>query len=90
MKMIVNNPNDRKAIVDAMDEWSASATRVEAEKDLQKNIIEDLADKVGVQKKHLNKLASLYHKQNFQQVQQEREEIEELYESITAATIVSP
>ena len=85
--MVVNNPNDRKAIVSAMDEWSNSATRVEAEKDLQKNIIEELADKVGVQKKHLNKLASLYHKQNYQQVQQEREEIEELYESITAATI---
>jgi len=80
--MIVNNPNDRKVILDAMSEHSNSVTRVEAEKDLQKNIISDLSDKVGIDKKFLNKLATMYHNQNFQQFQQEREEIEELYESV--------
>lgn len=80
--MVVNNPNDRQKILDALKEWSNSALRAEAEKDLQKNIINDLADKVDIEKKYLNKLASMYHKQNFQQFQSEREEIEELYESI--------
>lgn len=82
--MIVNNPKDREVILNAMKEWSNSATRVSAEKDLQKNIITDLADKVDVEKKYLNKLATMYHNQNFAQFQQEREEIEELYESITS------
>lgn len=83
-KMIVNNPKDREVILNAMKEWSNSATRASAEKDLQKNIITDLADKVDVEKKYLNKLATMYHNQNFTQFQQEREEIEELYESIVS------
>ena len=84
LKMVVNNPKDREVILNAMKEWSNSATRVAAEKDLQKNIISDLADKVDVEKKYLGKLATMYHNQNFAQFQQEREEIEELYESITS------
>jgi len=80
--MIVNNPEQRKVILDAMKEWSNSATRIDAEKDLQKNIIDDLADNVDIEKKYLNKLATMYHKQNFAQFQQEKEEIEELYESV--------
>jgi fatty acid-binding protein DegV len=83
LKMVVNNPNDREVILSALKEWSNSAGRVEAEKDLQKNIIDDLSDKVDIEKKYLNKLATMFHKQNFAQFQQEREEIEELYESIT-------
>lgn len=84
IKMVVNNPKDRETILNALKEWSNSATRASAEKDLQKNIIIDLADKVDVEKKYLNKLATMYHNQNFAQFQQEREEIEELYESITS------
>jgi fatty acid-binding protein DegV len=80
----VNNPEQRKVILDAMKEWSNSATRIDAEKDLQKNIIDDLADNVDIEKKYLNKLATMYHKQNFAQFQQEKEEIEELYESVTS------
>jgi hypothetical protein len=83
-QMVVNNPGQREIIINALKEWSNSAVRVEAEKDLQKNIIEDLSDKVDIEKKYLNKLATMYHKQNFAQFQQEREEIEELYESIVS------
>ena len=82
--MVVSNPVQRETIVNALKEWSNSAVRVEAEKDLQKSIIDDLADKVEIEKKYLNKLAMMYHKQNFAQFQQEREEIEELYESIVS------
>lgn len=80
--MVINNPESRKVVLDALKEWSNSATRADAEKDLQKNIIENLCDKVDIEKKYLNKLASMYHRQNFAQFQQEREEIEELYESV--------
>lgn len=82
--MVISNPVQRETIVNALKEWSNSALRAEAEKDLQKSIIDDLADKVEIEKKYLNKLAMMYHKQNFAQFQQEREEIEELYESIVS------
>tara|TARA_R110000868_G_scaffold358709_1_gene620423 strand:- start:90 stop:356 length:267 start_codon:yes stop_codon:yes gene_type:complete len=84
--MVVNNPADRKTVLNALSEYSNSATRAEAEKDLQKNIITELSDKVGIEKKYITKLASMYHNQNFQQFQQEKEEIEELYESVTASS----
>jgi len=83
MQMVVNNPADRTKILNAIKEWSNSATRAEAEKDLQKNIVGDLSDEVGIDKKFLNKLATMYHKQTFAQFQSEVEEIEELYESVT-------
>lgn len=81
--MVVNNPADRTKILNAIKEWSNSATRAEAEKDLQKNIVGDLSDEVGIDKKYINKLAVMYHKQTFAQFQNEVEEIEELYESVT-------
>ena len=87
--MVVNNPNYRQAIMGALQEYSNSCTRAAAEKDLQKNIVADLSDKVGIDKKFLNKLATMYHNQNFQQFQQEREEIEELYESVMT-TVTMP
>ena len=56
VKMVVNNPQQRETIVAALKEWSNSAVRVEAEKNLQKNIIEDLSDKVDIEKKYLKLL----------------------------------
>jgi hypothetical protein len=84
--MVVNNPADRTKILNAIKEWSNSSTRAEAEKDLQKNIIGDLSDDVDIDKKFLNKLAAMYHKQTFAQFQSEVEEMEELYESVTSAS----
>jgi len=84
IQMIVNNPEERKTIMNALVEYSNSATRAEAEKDLQKNIISDLADNTNVEKKYLQKIANMYHKQNFAIVSQEQEEVEELYESVVS------
>ena len=82
MSIIVpTSETDRKAIKDAMFEMSASMVRVEAEKDLQKNIVEDLSDKVDIDKKYLKKLANTYHKQNLAEVTTETDDLESLYES---------
>lgn len=81
----INMPSDPatlKQIQDCMFEVSASKTRIEGEKSLIKEAIADLSEKTGVNKKYLNKIANLYHKQNRQEVEAEAESTVELYDRI--------
>ena len=73
----------KKKLTGAMNEMSGSMLRVEAEKDLQKNIINDLFDEHKIPKKVLSKMARVYHKQNFQEEKATHEEFEQLYHTIT-------
>lgn len=79
---MINNQVDRKKFNDALQEASNSMTRIEAEKDLIKTIVQDLSDNFQLPKKTVNKLAKIYHKQNFNQEAQEFEELETLYEEV--------
>jgi hypothetical protein len=79
---MINNPEDCKKINDALQEVSNSMTRIEAEKDLIKNIINDLSEDFQLPKKTINKLARVFHKQNFDQESQDFDELETLYEEI--------
>lgn len=78
----ISNPADRKKIKDALQEISSSMTRMEAERDLIKDIVKDVSDNFQLPKKYVNKMARIYHKQNFQVTQQETEELESLYISV--------
>lgn len=80
--LMLSSQADKDKVLGAMKEISNSMTRVDAEKDFQKEAAERVADEVGINKKYINALAKFYHKQNFAQVQQEKEELEDLYESI--------
>lgn len=82
MSFNVTNPADKKKIRDALFEISGSMTRIDAERDLIKDIINDLADNFELPKKAVRKIAKSYHKQNFTQEVAESEEFQELYESI--------
>lgn len=75
----------KKKISGALSEMSASMLRAEAERDLQKNIINDLFDELKVPKKVLSKMARVYHKQNFAEEKATHEEFEELYQIITGS-----
>lgn len=79
---IPSDPAERKKVMDALQEISASMTRIEAERDLIKNILDRIEDEFEIPKKPARKLAKIYHKQNFTEVQQEQEELETLYETI--------
>ena len=79
--IIPSSDADRKVIKDAMTELSNSMVRIESEKSFIKEAIDDLNDKVGIDKKHLRKLATIYHKQTLAQVTGEVEDLEALYES---------
>ena len=79
--IIPSSPNDRKTIKDAMTEISNSMVRIDSEKAYIKEAIEVLNDKVDIDKKYLNKLARVYHKQTLAQVTGEMEDLEALYGS---------
>lgn len=79
---MLSNPADRKRLVDAMKELSNSMTRVEGERDFQKEAIDAVAEELNLEKKYIRKLATIYHNQSMTQFKQENEEVETLYEII--------
>ena len=79
---IPTDPAERKKVMDALVEISASMTRIEGERDLIKNILERMEDEFQIPKKPGRKLAKIYHKQNYSEVQAEQSELETLYETI--------
>ena len=78
----ISSPADRKKIKDALHEISGSMTRIEAERDYIKEAIKELADEFKLSKRTLNKMARVYHKQNYSQEVANHEEFEGLYETI--------
>ena len=79
---MLTNPKDKERLTNAVKEMSNSMTRIDAERDLQKDIVDKVYDETGVDKKYIKKLAAIYHRQTFAQVQTEREELEGLYEEL--------
>ena len=82
---VISNPVDRKKIKDALQEISNSMTRIEAEKDLIKEIVDDLSSSFEFDKKTVRKMARVYHKQNFISEQQAFDEFETLYTNVIEA-----
>ena len=70
----------------AIREMNDSMTRVASERDFQKEALNNAADKTGVDKKIIRRMAKVYHRQNFTQEREEHEEFETLYETITNTT----
>jgi Transcriptional regulator DsbA len=81
-----SDPAARKAIKKCMDESSASMTRIEGERDLIKEAINNCCEEYEMNKKTFRKLAKVYHKQNFSREVAEHEEFETMYEQLTGET----
>ena len=81
--IIPSSPEDRKKIRGALEEISNSLTRIEAERDLIKEILQDVEDKFELPKKYTRKVAKIFHKQNFADVKTEQEDLETIYETVT-------
>lgn len=77
-----NSDSDRKVIEDGVKELSNSYTRVEAERNLQKEIAASMKEKTGLDKGVLGKLAKIYHNQSVNEVQQETDDLVNFYEQI--------
>lgn len=79
---MINSKEDRKKIKDALQEVSNSLTRISAERDLIKDIVKDLSDKFQLPKRTVNKMARVYHKQNFTEEVASHEEFEAIYQEV--------
>lgn len=75
---------DRKKFMGAVQEISNSMLRIEAERDLIREIVKDKSDEFKISKKIINKIAKTYHKQNRTQVEAEHEEFLEIYDEATS------
>jgi hypothetical protein len=80
----VLDPNQKLKLEGALKDMSVSFTRIEAERDLQKNIKNDICEELGLHAKVFAKLAKTYHKQNFSEEVATHDEFETLYEAVTA------
>jgi len=85
---VITNPVDQDKIKKALQEISDAKTRAAAERDLIKDIIDDLHEqfKDHLTKKQIRKMANVFHKRSFDQEVAEREEFEILYENIIGGT----
>lgn len=78
----ISSPADRAKIKKMLGEISNSYTRIAAERDLIKETISEMSQEFNLPKKTLNKMAKVYHKQNFHVEQADNEEFEDLYTTI--------
>lgn len=78
----ISNPADRQKIKKMLGEVSDSMTRIAAERDLIKETIKEMSQEFNLSKRQLNRMAKVYHKQNFTREQEEHSEFEDLYTSI--------
>jgi len=79
---IPSDEQTKKRIRSALEEISNSMTRMGAERDLIKNILQDVEDDTQVPKKYIRKMATIFHKQNLNEVKAENDDVETLYETV--------
>ena len=82
--IVPSSVEDRAKIKAALNEISASMTRIAAEKDYINDSLAALQDQFELPKKAMRKVAVVYHKQNLNEVKSEFYDIEELYVAVTA------
>jgi hypothetical protein len=80
------SPEDKKVLRKAIMEMNDSMTRVGAERDLQKEIINETFDKLGVDKKMIRRLARVYFKANFNDEVEENNQFESFYDEVMRKT----
>lgn len=71
--------DQKQQLKKSIQELNDSMTRVAAERELQKEIIDDVSTKLGLDKKLVRRLAKTYFKANFNQESEENKMFEEFY-----------
>lgn len=70
---------ERKELRGVLQELNDSMTRVAAEKELQKEAVNTICDKLDFNPKILKKMAKVYYKANFNQEAADQQEFEDFY-----------
>lgn len=82
--IIPSSPVDVKRIKDCIIEISNAMTLIQGQKDFIKEAVESCCEDVEIDKKHLKKMSTIYHKQNLSEILGEIEDVEALYEGVMA------
>ncbi len=77
---------DRKRLRKAVMEMNDSLTRIAAERELQKEVVNEMADQLGMDKKLFKRMSRAYFKANFNDEVQENTNFEEFYTTIMEKT----
>lgn len=77
---------DRKVLRKAVMEMNDSMTRAGAEREMQKEITNDIADKLGIDKKLFKRMSRAYFRANFKDEVQQNTDFEEFYTTIMEKT----
>ena len=78
---------ERKKLKNAILELNDSMTRVAAEKELQKQAIEEVFDKLGVDKKIVRRMAKVYYKADYNTETEEEDMFRDFYENVIKDTV---
>ena len=76
------NDSQKTELKNAIRELNDSMTRVAAERDFQKDTINAISDKTGVNKKIVRRMAKVYFKSNYAEEQEENRQFEEFYDGV--------
>lgn len=82
--IIPSSPADRIAVKNRLAEISNSLTRIEAERDQINQILQEMQDAYELPKKHMRKVAKVYHKQNLNEVKEEFSDVEDIYNAVSS------
>lgn len=80
----VNSLTDtqKTELKNAIRELNDSMTRVVSERDFQKEAINNVADKTGVDKKIIRRMAKVYFKSNYAEEQEDNRQFEDFYDAV--------
>ena len=73
---------DKAKVLGCLQEVSNSLTRIEAERDLIKEIYQRLQDECEIPKKLSRKLARVYHKRNYEEEVAQQSDFQTIYETV--------
>ncbi len=73
---------DKAQVLGCLQEISNSLTRIEAERDLIKEILQKMQDECELPKRLSRKLAKVYHKRNYEEEVAEQSDFQTVYESV--------
>ena len=80
--MTTLNPADKAKLKGKFEEISNSYTRIEAERELIREILSDIKEEFEMPPKIARRLAKIYHRRNLQEVVAENEEVTETYDEV--------
>ena len=73
---------DKAKVLGCLNEISNSLTRIEAERDLIKEVLQRMQDECELPKKLSRKLAKVYHRRNYEEEVAEQNDFVEIYENV--------